>query len=513
MEQKNDGVPTNIPAHNFTLESFAKAHDKMIATNDNSYNNYNGYDSWRARVQQLRDYSIDEIHRIISSGSLVEQQKLSRNYFYKDGYYKKIIIYYATLLKYMGILVPSPKSGTSLSSSHIQKRYYGALDYIDHMKLPSFLTNCALRALIDGSYYGVIVQVDKSTFSVLDLPSGYCQSRFKDLKGNDIIEFDITYFNTISDGTARNAALATYPSVIAKAYSNYVSGKKNASRWFKIPTDIGICFPFFDGRPMLLNVIPATIAYEDAVAIEHDRDAEDIRKLIVQQIPHLSDGRLLFEPDEAEEIHNGTVGMLKGNKNLSVLTTYADVSSIVSNTSKEAVDDVLTRNEQDIYAQAGVSGQLFAATGSASLETSLNNDLALMMYLADKFSVFITNTLNSLFANSNIEFAYKILPISYYNSESYIDESFKLANAGYSFLMPALALGLDQKELSNLKDLENNLLQLDKKLIPLQTSYTQSDKEQSEGGRPEKNEQDKTERTIETQESDDHLQKEYLNYG
>jgi hypothetical protein len=81
-----------------------------------------------------------------------------------------------------------------------------------------------------------------------------------------------------------------------------------------------------------LSVIPATIDYDEAVVTERERDLEEIRKIIVQKIPHLTDGRLLFEPDEALEIHNGTVGMLRGNKNLSVMTTYADVEAIASKT-------------------------------------------------------------------------------------------------------------------------------------------------------------------------------------
>ena len=71
------------------------------------------------------------------------------------------------------------------------------------MNLPVFLTDCATRALIDGCYYGVIVQLDKQNFSVLDLPSGYCQTRYKDLNGDDLIEFDVSYFNSIVDLTAK----------------------------------------------------------------------------------------------------------------------------------------------------------------------------------------------------------------------------------------------------------------------------------------------------------------------
>jgi len=63
-------------------------------------------------------------------------------------------------------------------------------------------------------------------------------------------------------------------------------------------------------------------------------------------------------------MHAGAVGMMKGNKNISVLTTYADVDSVVSNTASEASTNALEKSLQNVYANAGVSGQLFAPTGS-----------------------------------------------------------------------------------------------------------------------------------------------------
>ena len=283
-----------------------------------------------------------------------------------------------------------------------------------------------------------------------------------------------------------------------------------------IPKELGVCFPFFDGRPLLLNIIPATIDYDDAVAAQREREAEEIRKIIVQKIPHLNDGRLLFEPDEAEEIHYGTVGMMKGNKNVSVLTTYGDVDAITSGATADRTENTLTRMEQNIYAQAGVTGQIFASTGSSSLETSLNNDLALMMYLANKFSRFITNVLNDTFGNGNITFKYTIMPISYYNAADFADTTFKLVGSGYSALMPALAFGLTQKDLVNIKDLENDVLKLGDKLKPLMSSYTQTgdgtskegnpkgktvETDVDEGGRPKKKEDEKADKTHQNEES------------
>ena len=481
---------------NFNLANYAKINNEMIATTETSYSE-SVWSKWHSILSRARSYTAEEIQNIIESGNLNEQQRLSRNYFYKDGYYKKIILHYATLLKYVGILIPNPMKGNNLSTSHVLKRYDGALDYLELMSLPTFLTNCAQRALIDGSYFGAITKSDKDRFSVIDLPSGYCSSRFKDEQGNDLIEFDVSYFDTITDKDIRKTALNVYPKAISSAYRKWDKKKELENKTVIVPSNIGICFPLFDGKPLFLSIIPKILEYEEAVLTERERDAEEIRKIIVQKIPHLNDGKLVFEPEEAAEMHTGTVGMLKNNKNISVLTTYGEVEAIGSKTSVDSANNIMERMEQNIYAKAGVSGQIFAPTGSSSLEKSLENDLALMMSLANKFSVFITNILNTNFGNSNINFKYTVLPVSYYNSDKYIESTFKLVNSGYSFLLPSIAMGLNQKDLINVKNLENDVLKLSEKLIPLSTAYTES----SAKGRPELDEDKKKETTVTTEEA------------
>ena len=124
-----------------------------------------------------------------------------------------------------------------------------------------------------------------------------------------------------------------------------------------------------------------------------------------------------------------------------------------------------------------------------------------MMYLAHKFERFITNTLNAKFANGNINFKYVILPVSEHNEQKYIDTAFKLASSGYSFILPALAQGFTQRDFINLKDLENDVLKLGEKMKPLSSAFTQgaADGEtpegNEEGGRPKKEQEEKTEET------------------
>lgn len=489
MEEKKTG--------RFDLSSFKKAQEGMIAANDAAYDN-----GWGAigNRRRSKDYTLEEIERIINSDSIPEQQKLSRTFFYKGGHYKRILLHYATLLKYAGMVIPRPSFGKSLSTTRIAKKYHKAVEFVEGISVETFFTNCALRTLIDGCYYGVIQTMDKDRLTVLELPARYCATRFKDTQGNDIIEFNLDYFDTFLTKREQKAILRVYPKFISNAYEQYKGGKRSL-KWVFIPADVGVCFPFFDNQPLFLSTIPSTILLDETIETERERDLEEIRKILVQKVPHLTSGDLLFEPDEAEVMHKGSVEMMGKNKNISVLTTYADVDAVVSKTASDASRNSIEQMSQNVYQETGVSSQLFASTGSATLDTSLKNDLALMMYLAGKFANFITNTTNTLFSDRDISFKYQILPVSYYNEEKYIDRTFKMASSGYSFLYPAIAMGISQQDLGSIKDLENDVLNLAEKLKPLSSSYTQS--AANSPGAPAKEQEDKAEKTIENEESMD----------
>ena len=485
----------NIKApRNFSLDNFKRAIDNMITTNSNTYRMRSKYS--REFVEPLREYSLEEIEEIIHGGDLEQQQTLSRTYYYADGIYKRLILYYSTLLKYCGLLIPNPSFGKDLSSPYIKKRYYSAVDYIENMNIPILCSKIAAEVLISGAYYGIIQKTEKDKFYMIDLPSKYCRSRYKTIYGEDIVEFDLQYFNEFIIKEDKDKVLKSFPKEISKAYKRWSNGLLDNS-WYLIPAGTGICFKLFDTRPLFLPVIASIEKYSNSVDLEIERNVDEIRKILVQHIPHLNDGTLLFEPDEMAEMHNGSVQMLKSNPNISVLTTYADADAIQTKTTNDASANTLSKIKEVVYSTAGTSSELFSSSNSTTLETSINNDVSIMMNLANKISLFITNQVNRLYSNSNINFTYKIFPITIYNEHKYIEDSFKLVSSGYSLLMPALAQGFSQKDLINIKNLENNVLELNDILIPLSTAYTQS----GENGRPTKEVSEKTEKTLEKEKS------------
>ena len=479
------------------LSAFQRMTDKMIATSNQAYRTWERFE----RTPQLTGR--DEIDRIIKEGTLSQKRILSKEFFLKDGFYRRIMVHYATILKYSGILIPKIKIGQSITSPKTKKRYYEAANFCDYANLADILTHCTLRAVVEGCYYGIVQTLNKTKLVLMDLPPQYCRTRYKDLEGNDIVEFDLSYFNSFSE-IDKKKVFKVFPADVVREYKKFDKGKRD--RWFFFAGGVGVCFPLLDGVPPFLSMIPASLDYDEAVKIERERDIEEVKKIIVQQVPHNSDNDFLLEPDEVELLHKGAVEMMKGNKNVSVLTTYANVESIASKTTADAVNSTLEKMLQNIYSKSGTSIQLFNSNSNLAIEYSLQNDVAFMMILANKYSNFITNIINKQFQNANIHFKYQILPITFYNYSKYLEDSLKLGTNGYSFIIPALALGITQTDLSDIKDLENDLLKLSEKLIPLDSSYTQSGN--SNGNKPGAPALDPTEKSDKTIKNEESLQRQ-----
>nr|DAI81219.1 MAG TPA: portal protein [Caudoviricetes sp.] len=76
--------------------------------------------------------------------------------------------------------------------------------------------------------------------------------------------------------------------------------------------------------------------------------------------------QLVFEPDEAAEMHDGVLEMLADNPDADVVTSYGKVALLdLSGNNTENTD--VAAAQQLIYDSAGVSKELFSATTDAGL--------------------------------------------------------------------------------------------------------------------------------------------------
>lgn len=463
------GQELQVPERDKTL--FKKAFKDMIASSKAAYVKS---DAKEIR-QRKKFYCKDEIARIVECGDAVSQAELSEFFFSISGLYKRIILHYATFLTYSWILSPHLKNATdSIKDKKNSNAYYKAVDFCSKFQIEKRCALFAKEILVKGGYYGLIYN-ENDKVAIQDLPFEYCRSRYKNRDEIDIVEFNMKFFDTIRDDELRKEILKTYPKVVQKGYYDYKHNNKDC--WIFLPAELGIYFSFFDEKPFFLDLIPLLDDLGDYEIIDKKRKLQALKHILVNKIPH-NGMELVFEPDEAEEMHAGAIEMLQDNEDVDILTTYADVD-LLDLSSDDSEDTDVEQFRDSIYEAAGVSKELFSATTDIGLDFSLKNDLALMMILGEKFANFFTAIINYTYATKKVSFKLTILPISHYNSEEYISKQKDLAAFGYTFITPILSTGLNQSTLIDIKNLENDLLELDKILKPLQSAYTQSGKSSS----------------------------------
>jgi len=85
-------------------------------------------------------------------------------------------------------------------------------------------------------------------------------------------------------------------------------------------------------------------------------------------MPIDKNGDLVFDVDEAQQLHNNAINMLSKAIGVDVLTTFADVNvaDMSDNDAATATDD-LQRVERTVYNEAGVSQMQFNTDGNLAL--------------------------------------------------------------------------------------------------------------------------------------------------
>jgi len=118
--------------------------------------------------------------------------------------------------------------------------------------------------------------------------------------------------------------------------------------------------------------------------------AQKLLKIIIQKMPLDKNGDLIFDVDEAQELHNNAVKMLQKAIGLDVLTTFADVDvADMSDRSNTTQTDDLQRVERSVYNEAGVSQMQFNSDTNTALNNSILNDEASMYNLVQQFEAFL----------------------------------------------------------------------------------------------------------------------------
>ena len=450
--------------------------------------------------------------------------RAASNYFYEvSGIYERLCKYFAFLYRYDWYVVPYIEENGP-KNEKILAEFAKVLNYLDNSNVKYMCGNIALEVIKNGCYYGYIVDT-KHGMTLQQLPVQYCRSRYM-VGDAPAVEFNMKFFDekfqTIEQ---RLKILEMFPPEFAKGYVMYKKSRLkdeagNTTGWYLLDPGCAVKLNLNGSDyPILANAMPAILDLDAAQDLDRRKTMQKLLKIIIQKLPLDKNGDLIFDVDEAKDIHNNAVQMLKRAVGVDVMTTFADVdvADLADKNTATSTDD-LEKVERTLYNAAGVSQMVFNTDGNIALEKSILNDEASMRNLILQFSNLLNKIVSRKFPGKAGKYNFRVvlLETTIYNYLELAKIYKEQVQLGYSKMLPQIALGHSQSSVIANAHFENEVLKLYEIMIPPIMSSTmnaeailgqkgagktQNPESGSSGGRPAKPDSQKSEKTIKNNES------------
>lgn len=449
---------------------------------------------------------------------------ISRYWYRTNGIYQRACNYFATMYRY-DWYIDAEIYDRNYSADKIRDEFYKLSTYLDNSHIAKLCRDIALNVVLDGAYYGYIVDTGNE-LTLQELPIKYCRSIYS-IAGRPVVEFNMRFFDEqFSSPVYRTKVLKLFPKEFQEGYALYKEGKLVSDYpfdkfgWYCLDPSMTVKFSFDNmDFPLLVNAVPALIDLDMASALDRKRQMQQLVKILIQKLPTNKNGDLVFDVDEARDIHDNAIAMLRNTVGVDVLTTFADVEDIDLSDASDTSDNSLENAKDAVYRAMGISENLFDTDGNLALEKSVANDEAtvrtLVLQFADLFDKIIVDKSPKI---KKYRFRFVMLETTQNNYKDLSDMYKAQTQLGNSKILPQLALGHSQSSIIHTAYFENQVLGLSQIMIPpLQSSVMNAEtlevlgktgnnlggaaQENTEAGRPEKPDSEKSEKTIQNLES------------
>lgn len=461
----------------------------------------------------------------ISQRNYPTLREISSAFYEISGLYQRFCRYMAQLYRYDWYVTVYQQKDSG-STNKLLTDYSKMLQYFDNSEVKRMLNNIALKVMINGCYYGMLIDMN-TRFAIQELPANYCRSRFYS-GPTPMVELNMAFFDAAFPiPQQRIKILQTFPKDIQKAYIAYKEGRLpgdypgDKSGWYMLDAGVGVKINLCGSdMPPLINIIPSIIDLDEAQGLDRKKVMQQLLKIIIQKLPIDKNGDLIFDIDEAKDIHNAACGMISRAVGVDVLTTFADVDvADMADKNTATTTDDLQRVERTVFNNAGISQNLFNTEGNIALEKSIANDEAQLRDLIYQFASMLNCAVKKFNRPNHYTFTVSILETTIYNYKELSKMYKEHTDIGFSKFLPQVALGHSQSSIIASAQFENNVLHLSDIMIPNMMSSTMnaqvladkraankantssSSNKQQSAGRPAKESDQRSEKTIANRES------------
>ena len=493
--------------------------------------------------------SNDKLIKIITDGSDIKAiRELSKWFAKTNGIYDRAVRYLSDIYRFDYLLYPNLDLDVELTDKEnkaIMKNFNKLLEHFDNSAIQLMSRRWARTVCTEGAYYGYVCDDVDDKLVIQDLPVDYCRSRFL-YRGRPLIEFNVKYFDDVtSDDAFRKRLLDLFPKEFKKAYIKYSNGMLPAETqgdqpgWVLLDKQRAFKFNFGSNDldiPPFAYAIPSLIELDEVQDLEKEKLLQELQKILVQTFELDKNGQIPFTMTELQQLNQNAIDMVGDAVGVSVLSTIADVhledlAPQKASESEASVDAA----ENSAYNNLGISMNLFNTDGNLALEKSTITDESFVKPLLLQFEQFFNDYIGWKFNKPKLKFRMKMLTTTIFNYQELSSKYENLTKIGFSRFLPMVALGHTQKEVTSMAKLEQQILQLDNSMLPPFSSNTMSSETWQEvkaiqkgqnpnatnqsgqtqlqntnpiiassndkGGRPEKPDSQKSEKTIANKES------------
>ena len=425
--------------------------------------------------------------------------RLSRYMYLKSGYYKRLIDYFAnsailnwtidTEIKQDKMFTTNPKT--------FRKNYINYTAQVNKFKLDNRVTDIFKRLFIDDACFGFVTENDIDT-SIFLLEPDFC--KIEKLTNGSIYQFSVN--RSLIDANV----FKTLPEELQMLIER--SKEVSLDNRVMIPYENSFCIKYNDDftylYPCFFSLISELLNIDDIKDLVKAKSEADAYKLIYFKIPTNDEDQISMGDELISKFVEMACAILP--ERFGVIPSPMDLQLIES---KSTISDDKNKVEQAVdnyYGEAGVSKALISSASSGSeLKLSMKVDSSDIYRIYRKIESWVDLQMKLRgHIYNDYQFVYKIIPVTTFDVDDYVDRQLKLAQASLpnkmklcsvSGISPAAMLGNTMAENIIFKDIFDSW-------SPLHSSYTESNNSSNEGGRPNKSETEISDITQNTHDND-----------
>lgn len=443
-------------------------------------------------------YSKDSLRTYLKNPLTDTNQKnlrqLSQFLYVLSAQYRRIIAYFATHIDLTAYnVIPNVSMTEDNDDEKILQNYESTLKWIEKMNMQGQIHGILTTCLREDCFYGYIYyedgeEQDRNSFIIVPLNADYCKISSVNYNGTLNCAFDFSYF----DSSANKVYLDYWDKEFTTGYNAYQKDSKQ--RWAELDPERTVVFKM--DYDQLDRVIPPFASlFEDIIdlidlrGITSVKDKLSIYKLLVAEIDTLSN---TTNPDDfavsldlAVDFYNKINQILPEEIGLALSPMKIEPITF----DKDATDETnsISKANKNLWESAGVSQIMDNSklTGSTAVTAAMRFDaLFIQKPLLWQIEARVNMFLDYVLPDNGMRLKY--MQVSPYLKDEVIKNVKEACTLGLPMKTQLAALmGVSPLDMNSMLHLENDILKLQDKMVPLQSTYTQTGGSDT-GGAPEK---------------------------